>query len=75
MSHVYYRDFAHSTTRRRMANGSVRDVPAATFAEYVADPFLLPDGASAPASETSPDAEEEALSDAPPAESRQCLAQ
>jgi hypothetical protein len=66
MSHVYYRDFAHSTTRRRMANGSIRDVPAATFAEYVADPFLLPDGASA--SETRPDAEEEALSDAPAAE-------
>jgi hypothetical protein len=67
---VYYRDFAHNTRRRRMANGSIGDVPAATFAEYVADPFLeLSDGADA--SETSPDVAEEELSDAPPAEASQ----
>lgn len=37
---VYYRDFAYSTRRLRMANGNIGLVPAATFAEYVNDPFL-----------------------------------
>jgi hypothetical protein len=37
---VYYRDFAYSTPRLRMASGNIGHVPAATFAEYVDDPFL-----------------------------------
>lgn len=37
---VYYRDFAYSTRRLRMANGNIGLVPAATFAEYVSDPFF-----------------------------------
>lgn len=37
---VYYRDFAYSTRRLRMANGNIGLVPAATFAEYVSDSFL-----------------------------------
>ncbi|KAJ4357030.1 hypothetical protein N0V95_002836 [Ascochyta clinopodiicola] len=37
---VYYRDFAYSTPRLRMANGNIGHVPAATFAEYVDDPFF-----------------------------------
>ncbi|KAH7385258.1 hypothetical protein DE146DRAFT_621966 [Phaeosphaeria sp. MPI-PUGE-AT-0046c] len=37
---VYYRDFAYNAPRLRMATGSIGDVPAATFAEYVDDPFL-----------------------------------
>ncbi|KZM22707.1 uncharacterized protein EKO05_0000753 [Ascochyta rabiei] len=37
---VYYRDFAYGTPRLRMANGNIGHVPAATFAEYVDDPFL-----------------------------------
>jgi hypothetical protein len=42
---VYYRDFAYSTPRLRMANGNIGHVPAQTFAEYVAsDPFLERDG-------------------------------
>ncbi|KAH8725661.1 hypothetical protein GQ44DRAFT_796789 [Phaeosphaeriaceae sp. PMI808] len=48
---VYYRDFAYSTRRLRMANGSIGDAPAGTFAEYVDDPFLeLPNGDDADAS-------------------------
>ncbi|KAF1924964.1 uncharacterized protein M421DRAFT_71450 [Didymella exigua CBS 183.55] len=41
---VYYRDFAYSTPRLRMANGNIGHVPAQTFAEYVDDPFLDGDG-------------------------------
>jgi hypothetical protein len=37
---VYYRDFAYSTPRLRMASGNIGHVPAATFAEYVDDPFF-----------------------------------
>ena len=40
---VYYRDFAYSTPRLRMANGNIGHVPAQTFAEYVdapSDPFV-----------------------------------
>lgn len=63
---VYYRDFAYNTPRLRMANGSIGDVPAATFAEYVDDPFL--DSPSpADASESSAVEREEDLRDAPPA--------
>jgi hypothetical protein len=40
---VYYRDFAYSTPRLRMANGNIGHVPAQTFAEYVDDPLLAAD--------------------------------
>jgi hypothetical protein len=67
---VYYRDFAYSTRRSRMATGSIGDVPAATFAEYVNDPFLdHSDGSGA--SESSAVEQEEDLRDAPPAEASQ----
>jgi hypothetical protein len=39
---VYYRDFAYNTRRLRMATGNIGHVPAATFAEYVDDPFFQP---------------------------------
>lgn len=38
---VFYRDFAYSTPRLRMANGNIGLVPAATFAEYVDAPQCL----------------------------------
>jgi hypothetical protein len=61
---VYYRDFAYDSRRLRMASGSIGDVPAATFAEYVDDPFLdTPDGAAV--SETGADDAEESGSNAP----------
>ncbi|KAF2027103.1 hypothetical protein EK21DRAFT_72791 [Setomelanomma holmii] len=62
---VYYRDFAYSTRRLRMANGSIGDVPAATFAEYVDDPFL-DTSESGGASESWVVEEEDHLKDAPP---------
>ncbi|KAL5113144.1 hypothetical protein ACEQ8H_008992 [Pleosporales sp. CAS-2024a] len=63
---VYYRDFAYTSRRLRMANGSIGHVPAATFAEYVDDPFLeTPDGAGV--SESSAVEQEEDLANAPPA--------
>lgn len=37
---VYYRDFAYDTPRLRMANGSIGDVPAATFAELLSGPMI-----------------------------------
>jgi hypothetical protein len=37
---VYHRDFAYKFRRYRMASGSIGDVPAATFAEYLDDPFF-----------------------------------
>ncbi|KAI8941661.1 hypothetical protein NX059_002873 [Plenodomus lindquistii] len=37
---VYHRDFAYDARRSRMAHGSIGDVPAGTFAEYVDAPFL-----------------------------------
>jgi hypothetical protein len=65
---VYQRDFAYNTRRSRMATGSIGDVPAATFAEYVEDPFLdIPH--STDASESSHVEKEEDLSNAPPAKS------
>jgi hypothetical protein len=67
---VYYRDFAYSTRRLRMANGSIGDVPAATFAEYVDDPFFDISESSG-ASESSTIEEEEDPSDAPSVESSQ----
>jgi hypothetical protein len=62
---VYYRDFAYNTPRLRMATGSIGDVPAATYAEYVDDPFLELRGSIADAEE------DEDLRPAPPAESGQ----
>lgn len=50
-----------------MANGSIGDVPAATYAEYVDDPFFDPHG-GAGASRTSSEEEDEHLEDAPPAD-------
>jgi hypothetical protein len=67
---VYYRDFAYNARRSRMANGSIGDVPAATFAEYVDDPFLENPN-SAHASESSTFEREEDLRHAPPAEPSQ----
>lgn len=72
---MYYRDFAYNRPRLRMATGSIGDVPAATFAEYVDDPFLDV-SSSAPtsstdASESSAAEHEEELRDAPPPESSQ----
>ncbi|KAF2622302.1 hypothetical protein BU25DRAFT_214521 [Macroventuria anomochaeta] len=37
---VYYRDFAYSTQRLRMANGNIGLVPAATFAELLSGPMI-----------------------------------
>ncbi|KAH3905895.1 hypothetical protein HBI56_162460 [Parastagonospora nodorum] len=37
---VYYRDFAYNRQRARMANGSIGDVPAATFAELLSGPMI-----------------------------------
>jgi hypothetical protein len=68
---VYYRDFAYNSRRLRMATGSIGDVPATTYAEYVDDPFLEPARSGADASESSMVEEEEDLSHAPPAESSQ----
>lgn len=46
---VYYRDFAYNARRLRMANGSIDQVPAATYAEYVAAPLAhFCDSADAP---------------------------
>jgi hypothetical protein len=67
---VYYRDFAYGTRRSRMATGSIGDVPAATFAEYVDDPFFEPSH-GADASESSTVEDEEDLRHAPPVESSQ----
>lgn len=51
-----------------MAHGSIGDVPAATFAEYVEDPFLDSEGVGGSgASESSTVEQEEDLRDAPPA--------
>jgi hypothetical protein len=68
---VYYRDFAYNTRRLRMATGSIGEVPAPTYAEYVDDPFLEPPHPGADASESSTVEEEEDLRHAPPAESSQ----
>ncbi|KAF2675600.1 hypothetical protein K458DRAFT_411110 [Lentithecium fluviatile CBS 122367] len=48
---VYFRDFAYTSRRARMASGNIGDVPAATYAEYVRTSFPElpghpPDGAS-----------------------------
>ena len=39
---VYHRNFAYNSRRYRYrrASGSIGNVPAATFAEYVDDPFF-----------------------------------
>ncbi|KAH6629436.1 hypothetical protein C7974DRAFT_186295 [Boeremia exigua] len=37
---VYYRDFAYSPRRLRMANGNIGQVPAATFAELLSGPMI-----------------------------------
>ncbi|OSS53360.1 hypothetical protein B5807_02676 [Epicoccum nigrum] len=37
---VYYRDFAYSTPRLRMASGNIGHVPAATFAELLSGPMI-----------------------------------
>ncbi|KAF1850583.1 uncharacterized protein K460DRAFT_18091 [Cucurbitaria berberidis CBS 394.84] len=64
---VYHRDFAYNRRRSRMAHGSIGDVPAATYAEYVDDPFLLlPDDQDASA--TSSEEEDRYLEGAPPVE-------
>jgi hypothetical protein len=65
---VYYRDFAYSTPRLRMASGNIGLVPAATFAEYVDDPFLERVGscggcASASASDSDSDSDSGSDSD------------
>lgn len=62
---VYYRDFAYNSRRLRMANGSIGDVPAATFAEYVDDPFF-PSSNGVGARETSSLEEKENRKDALP---------
>lgn len=54
--HVYFRDFAYTARRTRMASGTVGDAPAATYAEYVHSsslhsPDLGCDGASDVSSE------------------------
>ncbi len=57
---VYHRDFAYNSPRSRMAHGSVGDVPAATYAEYVPDSLTeRTEGASAGAFEVSEASEEE----------------
>lgn len=65
---VYHRDFAYNSRRSRMATGSVGDVPAVTFAEYVHDPFLDSSDNSGYGSFA---VEQEELQDAPPAEATQ----
>ncbi|KAJ4353588.1 uncharacterized protein N0V89_005318 [Didymosphaeria variabile] len=64
---VYFRDFAyaHQARRTRMASGTVGDVPAATYAEYVHQPSLdfTIDGCGG-ASDSSSDAESCASDDA-----------
>ncbi|KAL1608013.1 hypothetical protein SLS60_002952 [Paraconiothyrium brasiliense] len=64
---VYFRDFAyaHPARRTRMASGTVGDVPAATYAEYVHQPsldFTIHDCDGA--SDSSSDAESHASDDA-----------
>ncbi|KAF9730836.1 hypothetical protein PMIN01_10794 [Paraphaeosphaeria minitans] len=64
---VYFRDFAyaHPPRRTRMASGTVGDVPAATYAEYVSHSSLnRPIDACDGASDSSSDAESHASGDA-----------
>jgi hypothetical protein len=69
---VYHRDFAYNSRRYRMASGSIGDVPAATFAEYVDDPFFdHTRDEAAGASQTSSEEEDEYMKDAPPREAPQ----
>ncbi|KAF1965813.1 hypothetical protein BU23DRAFT_560777 [Bimuria novae-zelandiae CBS 107.79] len=63
---VYYRDFAYTARRTRMASGTVGDVPAAIYAEYVPHSSFLdaPDDSYDVASDVSSDGESPASEDA-----------
>ena len=60
---VYFRDFAYTARRTRMASGTVGDAPAATYAEYVHHPSSVssPDSSS---DESSPESGSQAVADA-----------
>jgi hypothetical protein len=80
---VYYRDFAYASRRARMASGNIKDVPAATFAEYVLTSFPeLHDGGDGASSASSggedsplraPEPPSPSLPLSPPSAATRCL--